>query len=183
MVGGVFLTPQELAILYVYLRLALSVSLILVAVNIYASPRYARFYSAGDFLALRGLVKQCGQIMVMVAVPILFALFVFPDFFLEVFGNEYSDDANLFRVLLVAQFFSVMSGSSGVLLNMTGFANTMRDITLFSGMAAILLSILLIFFYGVQGAVLAAALSKVLQNALAAYYVYRHHDINMFKVF
>lgn len=182
-IGGIFLTPQELAILYVYLRLALSVSLVLVAVNIYASPRYSKFHASGDLLALKNLVRQCGQIMVVVAVPILFALFVFADFFLTIFGEEYSADANLFRLLLLAQFFNVTSGSSGVLLNMTGFANVMRDITLLSGVAAILLALFLTLFYGLYGAILAGALAVILQNALAAYCVYRYHKINMFKIF
>ena len=86
------------------------------------------------------------------------------------------------RLLLLGQAVNVLTGSVGFLLAMTGRERQLRNAVLISGPCSILLAILLIPIYGIEGAAVSTAIGLALQNILCFRFVYKSLHINVLRI-
>jgi O-antigen/teichoic acid export membrane protein len=86
-------------------------------------------------------------------------------------------------ILVFSQLINTMSGSVGVILNMTGKEKVFRNILSIALVINITLNILLIPRFGIEGAAIASATSLVFWNLYSVYYVYREYNILAFISF
>ena len=182
LVSGAYVTPEQLAILAVAQRTAMLTSFILMAVNLVVAPRFAALYKQGKTRELETIALHSTKLMVLFALPIVGFMLLFPQWLMWLFGEEYKAGANLLRILAIGQFISVMSGSVGFLLTMSGHERDMRNVVLFSGPLAMVLALVLIPLYGVTGAAVATAISVGSQNLLAVVMVEKRLGFNTLAI-
>ena len=183
LIASAYITASELAILYVALRASLLITFILVAINLYAAPRFAASHAKGDFESIRGISLLCSRVIFVVATPSLILVLIYAEFFMSIFGNDYKEGANILRILVFGQYVNVMTGSVGFLLNMTGHEKDMRNVVLFSGPLAIILGIILVHYYGLTGAATSTAIAVACQNILALILVKKRLGFNTLNFF
>lgn len=178
LIAGGFLPAEQIAFLSVAMRLGALTSFVLVAVNMVAAPRFAASAKLNNNDDLRAASLFCTRIMVSVATPVLIFVLLFAEFLMGLFGEEYTQGADLLRIFVVGQFVNVVTGSVGYLLNMTGHEKDMRNLVFFTGPLALVLGFILTPLYGATGAALSTAIAIGSQNILAVYMVKKRLGFN-----
>jgi len=120
---------------------------------------------------LKKYAKKTTRLMSLVALPITAVLWIFPEWILSLFGEDFLGGAQLLRVLATGQLISVCSGSVGYLLNMTGHEKDMRNVMVVNASLSIILALILTPLFGALGSALATALAVASTNIMAIGFV------------
>ena len=182
LISGAYVASEEVALLAVAQRTSMLTSFILMAVNLVVAPKFAALYKQGKAAELQIIAIFATRLMVLFALPLVCFMLLFPELLMCLFGDAYTVGGNLLRILAIGQFISVVSGSVGFLLTMSGHERDLRNVVLFSGPLAIVLSLVLTPLYGVVGAAVATATSVASQNLLAVAMVRKRLGFNTLAI-
>jgi len=174
---------ESVGIYRVAVQGATLVAFALTAVNMVIGPHIARLYSAGDQQRLQRMVSLSAQAILGLAIPAagIFILFGGP-ILGWLFGEAYSDGGLALAILCAGQLVNAAMGSVGLILNMTGHE---RDTALGVGVAAalnVVLNLVLIPPFGIEGAAVATAISTTVWNVLLAQRVYARTGLISFVI-
>lgn len=181
-VAGVYVSSELVAQLAVAQRTAMLSSFVLIAVNLVVAPRFAALYRQGELAKLESLAIKSVKLVGLFALPVIGVMLVFPSFLMGLFGDGFTSGAHLLQILAIGQFINAMTGSVGFLLIMSGHERDMRNVTLISGSAAMLLTWVLTMHFGITGAAVATAIAVATQNLLAVYFVKKRLGFNTLAV-
>lgn len=168
---GIFRTESEVGVYNVALKLATLASLSLFAINSIAAPKFAELYSAGKIEELGDFVRLSTKLIFWTSIPMLLIIAVLSPYLLGFFGLEFKLGLYALLFLLMGYFFNAISGSVGLLLQMTGKHNAFRNIIAVAAMINIILNVVLIPMYGITGAAFATTISILFWNLIAVIYV------------
>lgn len=177
MLGG-WGSAEDVAFFATAQRTAMLTSFILFAVNTIAAPKFAAMHAAGDSKGLEKMAIFSVRMMLVVAVPAVSFILLFPEWLMSMFGEEFRAAAPALMILALGQFVNIATGSVGYLLSMTGNEKKVRDNVLISGLVSIGLGVLLIPNQGVMGAAIAYAAGVASQNLLGVYQVKKQLGFN-----
>ena len=96
--------------------------------------------------------------------PLVIVFFMFPDFLLGLFGEEFKVGVTAFIFLSCGRLISSFSGSVGNILQMTGNQNIYAIILLIGAILNVVLNLILIPLYGINGAAIASMSSLIVWN-------------------
>ena len=171
---------ESIAYYSVAVKLATVTALALMSVNIVIAPKIAEIYSTNDFEKLNKLINDSARIIFIISIPILTILFVFSDFMLGLFGENYVLAREALLLLLGAQFFSSLCGPGAVYLNMTGKQKKLNTILILGLGINVILNLVLIPAYGIEGAAVATLISMIFWNSLIVAVIYSTDRIKIF---
>jgi O-antigen/teichoic acid export membrane protein len=171
LMAGIFVSSSEVAFLSAAQRTAMLTSFVLIVVNMVVAPRYALLWKENKISEVQRLAKWSTRGMILLVLPIIAIMLLFPDFIMSLFGDEFVVAGNLLAIMAVGQFINVATGSVGYLLNMSGHERDFRRVTMFAGPLTIILSYVFIAQWGVTGAAIATAVGLSLQNIGALFMV------------
>lgn len=171
---------ESIAYYSVAVKLATATALALMSVNIVIAPKIAEIYSTNDFNKLNKLINDSARIIFIISVPILIILFIFSDFVLSLFGENYVLAREALLLLLAGQFFSSLCGPGAIYLNMTGKQKKLNTILILGLVINIILNLVLIPIYGMEGAAAATLISMIFWNSLIVTVIYRTDRIKIF---
>lgn len=154
------------------LKIAALNSLVLIAVNSIAMPKYAELYRKNK-VRFKQLVKAVSFLSFVLSLPVFLVIVIFPDFMVGIFDID--DGQYAMTVLAVGQLIATFSGSTIHLLNMTGKEKVTMYVLIVSMVVNFILNYLLIPVLGINGAAWATAISTVLWNVLAVIMIYRYN--------
>ena len=157
---------ESIAYYSVAVKLATVTALALMSVNIVVAPKIAEIYSTNDFEKLNKLINDSARIIFVISIPVLIILFVFSDFMLGLFGENYVLAREALLLLLGGQFFSSLCGPGAVYLNMTGKQKKLNTILILGLGINVILNLVLIPAYGIEGAAVATLISMIFWNSL-----------------
>lgn len=179
---GVWSSSESVAMFAASQRTATLISFVLVAVNTIVAPKFAVMYRQGDEDGLRYIAKLSVRLMLLAATPCLLFIWAFPEWILGFFGPDFKQASNALRVLALAQFINVVTGSVGFLLSMTGHEKTLKYNVLFGAIVGVVLAIILIPPFGLLGGAIATALAIASQHLLGVLQVYRVLGFNTLSI-
>lgn len=165
--------PTDVGLYQVAARGADLVALVLLAVNTAFAPTLARLYAQEKPRGLEHAVARSTRLITLASLPVALGLIVFGEFFLAVFGPEFTAARTALTVLSVGQLVNAATGTVGTLLNMTGHERDTALVVGFSAAVNVGLNLLLIPRFGLNGAALATALGTLGWNVLLSFFVYR----------
>ncbi|MDA2913814.1 polysaccharide biosynthesis C-terminal domain-containing protein [Acidobacteriia bacterium AH_259_A11_L15] len=174
---GVWEPSQQVGIYGAAVRLSVLISFVLIAVNTALGPKFAALYARNERAEMGRLARRMAIGMALFALPLLLLFLAAPGWVLGWFGPEFRAGAVALMILAVGQYVSVATGSVGSLLLMSGHEKDYRTVMVVAAGSNLLLNLLLIPRYGMEGAAVATAASLVLANLLAATVVYRKLSI------
>jgi O-antigen/teichoic acid export membrane protein len=175
---GAWSNSEEVAFFATAQRTAMLTSFVLFAVNAIAAPKFAAMYAKGDHNGLKRLAIISVRLMLLAAVPALALMFLFPEWLMSFFGEEFRVASTALVILALGQFVNIATGSVGYLLSMTGLERKVRDNAFLSALIGVTLGFLLIPSYGLLGASIATAVAIASQNLLGVYQVRKHLGFN-----
>lgn len=156
---GYFLGTKSVGLYNAAARLAY---LTAIFVNSFAgifSPLAAGFHHQGELGKIRYLLVTTTRWTLILTLPLVGLLVIFPRFFLGWFGPEYKVVAFPLMFLVFAYLTSAGTGNTGALLKMVDRQNVEVINTIGTAILNIVLNILLIPIYGVMGAAIATGVS------------------------
>lgn len=168
----VFREHDEVGVYKVIVHLASLVLFGLQAVNHVLQPNFARLHFKGEISRLQTLITNSSRLTFLLALPpALVMIFLGQQVLGNLFGADYRAGALALGILAVGQLVNVSIGSVGILLNMTGYErDTVKGVAI-AAASNLLLNLILIPIYGIEGAALATAITLVIWNVILRRYV------------
>jgi len=181
--AALFLPASDIAFYIAAQRVAMSVSLVLNAINLVVAPKFSHATFSHNPEKLNALALQTSKLMLYLAGPIVLLIIVYSEWILNLFGKEYVVASNILVIMAIGQFVNVATGSVGYLLTMTNHEKDYRNVIIISGTLTLFMSLLLTKTMGLLGAAIATAVGLSIQNLLAAYFVKARLGFNTLNIF
>lgn len=179
---GVWATAADVAIFNAAQRTAILISLVLVAVNSIAAPKFAAHFRFGKRTALRNTAIHATRLTLGLTVVPFTLIQASPGTVLSLFGGEFTEGATVLRILAIGQLVNVATGSVGFLLSMTGNERLLRNNVLLAAVIALGGGLALIPHFGLPGAAVATAAGIAVQNLLGVWQVQRVLGFNTLAI-
>ena len=161
---GSMTTTVDVGVYHTAFKLSMFAAVALMSVNSIASPKFAEMFAKKDFLGLKKVVHQSTKMIFWSSFPLVIVFFMFPDFLLGLFGEEFKVGVTAFIFLSCGRLISSFSGSVGNILQMTGNQNIYAIILLIGAILNVVLNLILIPLYGINGAAIASMSSLIVWN-------------------
>ncbi len=168
---GMFRTEEDVGIYNVAQKLAMLVSLPLMAINTIAAPKFAEFWGRRDLTSLTKVAKQSTKLIFWTSFPFVILFLLFPDLFLEMFGENFKVGTWALIFLTLGQFVNAVSGSVGYILQMTGNQVYYQNVIFVGSLINIILNLILIPKFGITGAAVSSMVSVIYWNFAFGYKV------------
>jgi len=164
---GLLGTTESVGIYRVAVQGATIVGFSLMTINTVIGPQIARLYYAGDMVKLQRMITWSARVILAIALPLAAILIVFGAPILQlVFGHGYSDGHIALAILCTGQLVSATMGSVAYLLNMTGHEVDTAKALAIGALSNIILNVVLIPYFGMEGAALATTVSLSAWNIM-----------------
>jgi O-antigen/teichoic acid export membrane protein len=167
---GVFLTNHEVGVYGMAFRTAALTTFFLGTVSNVAAPKFAALYGANALTELKTVAHHSAKLTLIVGGPLLIPLMVCPGLILRWFGSDFSEGALALMILAAGQLINAATGAVEPLLIMSGHEKYVRNNTLASALCNLLLNLLLIPLWGINGAAVADSLTIAVQNLTASFW-------------
>jgi O-antigen/teichoic acid export membrane protein len=137
------------------------------------SPSFATLYSQGKLRQLQKLVTHTTRLITLFALVTTIGLMSFRHWILQLFGTEFIQGQTALIILSIGYLVNAMTGSVGVLLKMTQYANFSAATMGLSVALNVCLNFWLIPIWGVNGAAIATAFSMIVGNIVNVIWVHK----------
>jgi len=155
---GIFSTAQRFSYL---------INFILIVVNMITTPKFSVLYKNNKIKEIEKIcVTTANYMCLALTVIVPLTILIIPLFISEL---DEGIGYKLFLILMIGQVVNVVTGSVGVLLNMTGNQKDMRNIMLISVCLTTIIFIVLTPFFGLYGTAISVTVGLILQNTLASW--------------
>jgi O-antigen/teichoic acid export membrane protein len=163
---GMYLPDEEVAVYGAAARIITVVAIPLVMASAILAPMIAELNAKGEKARLERVLRAVATLGGIPALAVILCFIVFGQPLLElIYGEELYRRGWLVLVMLgLAQLVNVWSGVCIQLLMMTGHQKAVMYITLVTSILAILLALVLVQPYGIEGVAFAFACGIALQN-------------------
>ncbi len=174
---GIWSTNENIGIYEVARRIAQLVTLFQIVMYSNLAPRISAMYVKGQIYEIEKICIKSTKFIVALSSPIILAFILLPQFFMDLFGDDFKGGGLLLTILALGQLINVITGPAGVTLMMCGREKKMRNNALISSVSLLVLSVILIPKMGALGAAISTASVIMIQNSIAAIYLYRELGI------
>ena len=164
---GAMAGPEPAGLYAVAQRGAVLVAFPLAAVGTSIAPLAARLWTSNERAHLQRLVTLSARGALLAALPVAGAFILFgPQILAFFFGSGFAAAAPALSIVSVGQVVNTATGSASVLLVMTGNQRLAGLGITVGATVNIVVTVLLIPAFGVEGAAIAATISLILSNVL-----------------
>lgn len=175
---GIYTNPTEVGIYGVVNALAAITVFSLNIINQVIPAMIARYNAQKDFKTLSYVIRYASTLGALFSLPVLILVLFGGKFILVViFGPLYAGGVTALNFLVAGRLFTSFSGSSGYLLQMTGFHIVLTRVSVCCGLLNFMLNMALVRHFGKEGVAAATAFSLVAQNLLVLAMVRRKTGI------
>ncbi|ASJ06245.1 capsular biosynthesis protein [Thermococcus pacificus] len=144
-------------------------------------PIATAFFTKGDIEGMDKLYRTTARWVFLLTFPVFMFVFVFPESAIGLFfGPKYVEAATALRILSAGFMFHVIMGLNGMSLIAIGEPRANLIGNIFAATANIVLNVLLIPLYGIEGAAVATAVSYIMANIYRTWQLYRKTGVHPF---
>lgn len=141
-----------------------------------SAPYFARYYDKGEMDKFQKLAVSNARLGILIALPAAFIfIFLGEMLILKVFGDVYKAAYGPLVILVIGQVIHVAIGVGGPLLNACGYERKTLIAQIFSAITNIILNIVFIPIWGIEGAAwatfIAILVRKILIWLMTIYYL------------
>jgi O-antigen/teichoic acid export membrane protein len=121
---------------------------------------------------LSDLVHRSTRLLFFTTIPVAILTILFAKPLLGLFGEEFVQGIFALKILIAGNVVNALTGSVGILLQMTGQQQAYNRIVLLSSLLAVVLCLVLIPVYGIVGAAVASTAARIIQNLFSLHKAY-----------
>lgn len=171
---GIYKTNEDVGIYSSAARLATLSTIMLTANAVVVGPKIVTLFTQEKKAELKRLLTHSTFIVTAISLPLALIMIFFPSFMLGLFGEEFKSGKWVLIILSVSQLINASTGLVGLALNMTGKEVLMQNLMIITTVLNLVLNLLLIPPYGIEGAAIATGTSLAFRNLVSFYYVKKH---------
>ena len=168
---GIYESGDQIGIYNVAIKIAGLASFTFLAINSILAPKLAEMYSGRNLNSFASLVRFSALLNGALSIVIVIGILVFHDWLLKIFGPEFSAGDTVLFILCFGQLITALTGSVGVILQMTGHQVIYQNIMIIALIVNVILNFVLIPLYGPVGAAIATISSIICWNVIGAIYI------------
>lgn len=168
---GVFESDDTVGVYNVSLKIATVTLFSLQGINSILAPKIAASYKTGKMKDFKSLIAFSTKLNFFFTLLLAAIIIVFHDFILSIFGPEFKTGYVILIVLCLGQVVNSISGSVGIILQMTGHQKFYRNIVALALGINLILNFTLAPFFGAVGVAIATVVSLASWNIYGAYYL------------
>lgn len=147
--------------------------LVITSINIVLAPQISAFFNQGDIGGMKLAVKKATRLIIAFTIPIVGGIIVFADFLLGLLGKEFIQAKAALILIAAGVMVNAFTGTVDQVLNMTGNQRLLRNITIAGFTINVVLNLVLIPKYGINGAAIASLATNALFNFTCVFYIKR----------
>ena len=144
-------------------------------------PNIATLYSEGKIRQLERMVRKSMLSVFLFSLVTGGLLMLLGNQVLSIFGSEFLSGRTAMNILIIGTIFTSFTGAVGLLLNMTGHQNDTAIAVAFSAVLNIVLNLVLVPRWGINGAATATTTSLILINIIKAISVKKKLGISLYS--
>lgn len=175
---GALKEAQDVGIYKGVTQLSSLLPIVFYAFLITTAPTFSALYTRGDMERLQHIVTIVARLGALSSLPLVLAFLMCGKWFLLIFGQGFSEGTTALAILTIGQFINVATGPVGVVLIMTGHEYDYAKGIAIAALVNIILSMLLIPPWGIEGAAVSNTVSMITWNVLLSVLVYRRLNIH-----
>jgi O-antigen/teichoic acid export membrane protein len=141
-------------------------------------PIVSDLHAKGDIQALQSTAVTSARLTLAFALPVGAVVYIFSAEFVSIFGPDFAESAGPLRIFVIGLMLVAALGHGGIVLVMTGYEMAVAFGFGFVVICNIILNIILIPLYGIEGAALATMISQVFIQIVFVVLVFRKLTIN-----
>jgi O-antigen/teichoic acid export membrane protein len=174
-------STKMVGIYSIVLRISMIYTLILMSFNLIFAPVISELYSQNSIEKLQSIFKEITNWIVLLCLPILGICLIFPSYILGIFGKEFIHGTYPLVILSLGQITNIFSGPVTFTLIMIGRSKEYFIISFMTLITCGLISIILIYRYGIIGAALADSTVGAIMSGFVLFRVYKLLKIHPFN--
>jgi O-antigen/teichoic acid export membrane protein len=148
---GVLSTPENVALVRIAARVAEMAGLMRAIIVLQYRPILSEAYGKKNLEVIEEHVSFMLKVFITTGLPIVIGTCVFAEEIMLVFGDEFEVGANALRIYIIGVFLTLLAGPGDVVLSQTGFESYASKTLMISLCVQILLGLILIPIWGVEG--------------------------------
>lgn len=177
---GIFESNDNIGIYNVAIKIATFTSFTLQAINSILAPKLAKSHNEQDQALFNKLIRFTTTLNFYSTLIIVALIVLTHKWLLGIFGDEFVSGGSVLILLCLGQLINSMSGSVGVILQMTGKQKVYQYIVIVALFLNIILNFTLIPKFGIVGAAIATVVSISSWNVIGAVYLKRKMNIRSY---
>ncbi|BBG65156.1 membrane protein [Hydrogenimonas sp.] len=146
-------------------------------INKVFAPIISTLVSKEEFDQLSLLYKESTFVLNIMTIPFILAVVLFSKDILGLYGHEFSNYTFELMILFLANYYSLMVGSSGMIMMMGGLEKEELKIQIYQLLFTLISSLIFLPLYGVLAAVFIRFASMFMINQTEVYYIYKRFAI------
>ena len=157
---GIFRTDEEVGIYRAAFQFSMLVTFIMIAINQVVQPYFAKMHEIGDFLRMRKLLDNASKLTLFLTLPIVVIFVFFNELLLvSIFGPDYISGGLALAILVTGSFAKSVFGYGHAVLMMAGYEREVLRFVVWSGLANVLINLILVPILGIEGAAVGTAVT------------------------
>jgi len=174
---GIFESDDVVGIYSVSLKIATLTSFGLQAINSILAPKISAAYKQEDNITFKKLIRFSTRLNFLITLLLISVIIIFHRYILEFFGEEFLAGSIILLILCIGQVVNSLSGSVGVILQMTGHQIKFRNFVLIALIINIILNLIFTPIYGAIAIAVSTVISMALWNLLGTIYLKKKLNI------
>ena len=172
------LLPAKLIGIYAILMTIAGLTNFLVSnINSVFAPIISTLVSKKDYDQLSILYKESTFVLNIMTIPFILAVVLFSKDILGLYGEGFSRYTFELMILFLANYSSLMVGSSGTIMTMGGLEKEELKIQIFQFLFTLVSSLILLPIYGILAAIFIRFASMFIINQTEVYFIHKRFDI------
>lgn len=174
---SIMLPASSIGIFAILTTLAGLTNFLQTNINSVFAPIISSLVAKQEYQQLSVLYKESTFLLNIITIPFILCIVLFSKDILMLYGEEFSHYTLALTILFLANYFSLMVGSSGMMMIMGGLEKEQLYIQITQVVVTIVISIIFLPVYGLMAAVLIRLLNIFFINQLEVYYIHKKFSI------
>ena len=171
---GAIMTPRDAGIYAVSTRLLQLGLFVAASIGQVAQPMFSRLLAEGHHQRTSTIYQTATGWLVAITWPQYLAIAIFAPLLLGIFGSEFTEGSTVVAILAGSAMIGAAAGPVDMLLLMAGKSTWSLGNTAVTLASNVVLNLILIPQFGIEGAAIAWAASRIIANALPLFQVGRY---------
>ncbi len=147
--------------------------MVMQAMNTTIQPKLSELYHSGRIPEMKYIAQKASKTITLLNIPVTLLLTFGAYYLLWIYGESYTTGKWALIILVIGQMVNTAAGPTAQLLNVSGHHVQFMLIAFLGAVLNIIINVILIPQYGIEGAAVASAISMVAWNVIATIYIYR----------
>jgi len=179
---GVFLPAGEIGVYHIAVKVSTLIGISLLSLNMILGPTISSLYARNEKAILEKLLKIATKWIFTISLALFCIIIIYAEPLLSIFGTEYVKGKNILLILVSAHLYSVLAGSNGQIIIMSGRSKLAMFNSIISFVCVGILAYILVPKYGSVGAAISLGVNTVMQNSIRLIQLYYLEKIHPFRL-